>query len=508
MGVKKDIGKALNEKLKNIQLSPDKKVWDRIQRSLNAKKRNRLIPFWAKSFGIGLLTIFLGITIYNSLANKNSNTEILKTKNTSSPSELRKTKNTTKGNIGNTNIDKNTLNNQSKINSEAQNISNKKNPLNNKVVNKKYFNNKLINESVNNLNKNSSINNITDDRQINERTINSTGRNNTQVTNTSENNDYINADNSTSDKTSPNQSNEGVLKNKSQLNSDNEYISYDFSDNKKNQKKLKKEGAITVLDSITTVDSISAKTVLHDSIPPKKDIEKKIVSKKESFWDVSFYIIPTYYNSLSKGSSFGNNFINHKKEGGITLSYRVTFDIKLSEKLNLRTGFGKVNLSHTTINVSTTTNTGTIPNLTEFDGISYDFSSLENIYSNELLGASTNIDFKQKIGYFEIPAELVYNFSRKKVKWKIIGGGSVLKITDNAIIAESSNGNYTIGKSNNLSEYSFSANLGGGFDYPLSKKLKINVEPMFKYHIKTFSRETANFKPYSFSVFIGATYKF
>ncbi|PHR69706.1 MAG: hypothetical protein COA67_09895 [Lutibacter sp.] len=520
MGVKKDIGKALNESLKGLKLSPDEKVWDRIQATLNAKKRKRKILFWSRSFAVGLLTIFLCSIIYNSLNKENLKPEILKTKNNSSPSKANKIQEDVNDIIDNTEVNKNLINDQSEIKSTNKNsrFLNKKDSLNYILNHKNYFKNKVNDELINsknkNLTKNSSIRNKTDNRKINTQTnknsINFKDKNNalTSNNNSSRDNDFKKGDKRgiTSNKTL---SNESTLKHGNQLNSTNKDKLLDtLSTRKKIKELLKKDNIVASLDSLNTKDSLSTKITLQDSILPKKDIEKKILPKKESFWDVTFYVAPTYYNTLSKGSTFGNNFVNHKKKGGISLNYRVTFDIKFSEKLNLRTGFGKVNLNYTTIDVSTTTSTGTIPNLTEFDGISYDFRALENIYSNELLEPLTSLNFKQKIGYFEIPVELVYKFPSKKLKWKIIGGGSALKITNNSIIAESSNGDYTIGKSNNLSEYSYSANFGGGFDYPISKKLKINVEPMFKYHLKTFSRETANFKPYSFSIFIGTTYKF
>ena len=511
MGVKKDIGKALHERLKDLNSSPDDKVWERIQGTLNTKKRNKSTLFWYRSIGLGLLIILFSTIIYTSINGERLRKDSFENIDTSSPSELENT--TQESEVKNNKANEILNNNQSR----NSNFLNKEDSINNILSNQNNLNAKVNGKYIDLKNKkrskNSSIKNKTESSKINLISSSSSSSTSGKITTSTNNNnptysnEIKNGDNrnGTINKILSNQSS---LKTETLLNSTNKKIKLDTSHNKKNQEFLEQDSAIINVDSLITKDSILNKTILKDSILPKKNIEKKIIPKEESFWDVTFYAAPTYYNTLSKGSTFGNNFVDHKKESEITLSYRVTFDIKFSEKLYLRTGFGKVNLSHKTIDVSTTTNTGTIPNLTEFDGISYDFSAIENIYSNDLLEPLNSLNFKQKIGYFEIPAELVYKFPRKKVQWRIVGGGSVLKITNNSIIAESSNGDYNIGKSNNLSEYSFSANFGGGFDYPISKKIKINAEPMFKYHLNTFSRETANFKPYSFSVFIGATYKF
>ena len=519
MGVKKDIGKAFEDRLKDFKSSPNEKVWDKIEGTLNAKKRKKKIFFWAKLFGIGMLTISSGVIIYNAYNDQNLKPEKVKPKNISSPSEPNNLIQDTNNIIVNIEGNKNFDNNQAEIK-----LLNKKDSLNNKSANQNKLKNKIngeiLNSKNNKKNKNSSTKyntiNKLKNKQNNTRAINSINQNKTitnDSTSSSKDNRFIKGEkrNEKAKNTSSDQSSDKIaLNSKTQLSGSgtNKYLSSDLSKNKKSEKLSIEDTLTMIVDSISTKDSIPVKNILKDSIIPKKNIEKKIVPKEESFWEVTFYVAPTYYNTLSKGSLFGENFENHKKEGGVSLSYRVTFDIKLSKKLNIRTGFGKVNLSHTTINVSTTTNSGTIPNLTEFDGISYDFRALENIYSDQLLEPLSNLNFKQKTGYFEVPAELVYKFPRKKLNWKIIGGGSLLKVTDNAVIVESTNGDFTIGKSNNLSNYSFSANLGGGFDYPLTNKLKINVEPMLKYYIKSFNREVGNFKPYSFSIFIGATYKF
>ena len=55
---------------------------------------------------------------------------------------------------------------------------------------------------------------------------------------------------------------------------------------------------------------------------------------------------------------------------------------------------------------------------------------------------------------------------------------------------------------------SYSANLGLGLNYNVSKKVKVNLEPMFKYQINTFNNSAGDFKPYFIGVYTGLSYKF
>ena len=54
----------------------------------------------------------------------------------------------------------------------------------------------------------------------------------------------------------------------------------------------------------------------------------------------------------------------------------------------------------------------------------------------------------------------------------------------------------------------FSGNLGVDFDYNISKKLYINVSPMFKYQLNTFSENSGGFQPYYLGVYTGLNFRF
>lgn len=65
-----------------------------------------------------------------------------------------------------------------------------------------------------------------------------------------------------------------------------------------------------------------------------------------------------------------------------------------------------------------------------------------------------------------------------------------------------------LGNATNLSSISFSTNLGVGFDYKITRKLRFNLEPMFKYQLNPYTDSSVNFKPYYIGVYTGLSLKF
>ena len=55
---------------------------------------------------------------------------------------------------------------------------------------------------------------------------------------------------------------------------------------------------------------------------------------------------------------------------------------------------------------------------------------------------------------------------------------------------------------------SYSANFGIGVNYSISKQLRFNLEPTFKYQINTFNDTSGNFQPFFIGVYTGLSFKF
>jgi hypothetical protein len=68
---------------------------------------------------------------------------------------------------------------------------------------------------------------------------------------------------------------------------------------------------------------------------------------------------------------------------------------------------------------------------------------------------------------------------------------------------------YSIGKTEGLSPVNFSSSLGLGFEYSLSKKFSLDLEPTFRYYLTPLGGLAgSSIHPYSFGIFSGVLYKF
>ena len=126
--------------------------------------------------------------------------------------------------------------------------------------------------------------------------------------------------------------------------------------------------------------------------------------------------------------------------------------------------------------------------------------------------ANTNPSFDgkmvQQLGYIEVPLELNYALIDKKFGVDIIGGISSLFLVENSVLLESEDLVTEIGEANNANEVNFSANAGVGLNYKFNPKVQLNVAPVFKYQLNTFSDTAGSFRPFSVGVYSGISFKF
>ncbi|QLE01158.1 outer membrane beta-barrel protein [Galbibacter sp. BG1] len=254
--------------------------------------------------------------------------------------------------------------------------------------------------------------------------------------------------------------------------------------------------------------------------------EEEAVAEVESVnrpkWAVSPNVAPIYYNSLSEGSPISRDFSNNSKEGKVNMSYGINVAYNVSKRLSIRSGVNSVNMSYATndiefapVAIATSSSNDQLSNIT--------FKSAENSIRvtnskapnfndiSEFESKSENIsegDINQKFGYLEVPMELKYRLIDRKLGLNVIGGFSSLFLTDNEVSLETNNLSNEVGEANNLNDLSFSTNIGLGLDYQLSNQFLLNLEPMFKYQLNTFSREDGGFSPYILGVYTGISFKF
>ncbi|MFT5677544.1 outer membrane beta-barrel protein [Patiriisocius sp. Uisw_047] len=237
-------------------------------------------------------------------------------------------------------------------------------------------------------------------------------------------------------------------------------------------------------------------------------------------WAISPNVAPVYYSSLSQGSSIDPTFADNTQNGEVNVSYGINVSYALTQRLTVRSGVSNVNLSYATGGLELATgdanaalqsvnfnDKGTV--VTAIDqGALIDAAEGSNFDNLTRKVTDGDVFLTQSISYTEIPAELTYALVNKRLGVSLIGGFSTLLLGTNEVSVSANDFEDVIGEANNLSDVSFSTNVGVGLSYQLSRKFKFNVEPMFKYQLNPYTDASVQFKPYYVGIYSGLSFKF
>lgn len=176
---------------------------------------------------------------------------------------------------------------------------------------------------------------------------------------------------------------------------------------------------------------------------------------------------------------------------GLTMTYGMNLEYRISDNLRLRTGYGKLDLKYHS------------QGLDYESAVDYGFIGAPG----SLPSTGEQASLEQETGYVEIPLEMELKVLDGKLGLNLIGGMSSFWLQENSMSLEGSAGSYEEGKAGNLHELSFSTNLGVGLSYDLFRGMEWNLEPMFKYQWNTYTHDT-NLRPYILGVYSGIRFQF
>jgi hypothetical protein len=217
-----------------------------------------------------------------------------------------------------------------------------------------------------------------------------------------------------------------------------------------------------------------------------------------------FSVRPTaaavYYDNLGGGNALDRQFAANSSSGELSMAYGVNVAYQLTSRVKVRTGVSKVNLSHNTNDIgymaATRSEALNNPNINNS-------SSSTMIISSEASNGSIN----QSLGFIEIPLEMEFALLESKIGINLIGGASTFFLNENMISHTSPMATTELGEAKNLNNVSFSTNIGLGINYNISQEFQLNLEPIFKYQLNTYSN-SAGLSPYIFGVYSGLSFKF
>lgn len=120
-----------------------------------------------------------------------------------------------------------------------------------------------------------------------------------------------------------------------------------------------------------------------------------------------------------------------------------------------------------------------------------------------------NADIVQNFEYLEIPLIFKYKLIDKKMDFQVLGGFSTNFLMGNKAFVWLDDEKISIGRTTDIYTFNFSSTFGMSFEYGLSKKLSLNLEPTFKYYLNSVNKRTLLLThPYSIGIFSGLSYDF
>ncbi len=270
-----------------------------------------------------------------------------------------------------------------------------------------------------------------------------------------------------------------------------------------------------------SVDKIS----LYDEIAAQEQMEIEEIPRKK--WSAGPNVAPVYFNAFGEGSPVHSIFVPNAKSGETNLSYGLSVAYEINDRLSLRSGINKVDYGYGTADVEFTSSAESSAN-GQIDNIDYALTSRNLVVQSKAgarvvsvneapetkaldvtaKSAARDGNMSQQFGYLEVPLELNYALVDRKVGLHVIGGFSSLFLVDNAVTLTSGNQTMEMGEANNINSVNFSTNVGFGIDYKFSPNIILNLEPIFKYQLNTFSNVDGTFQPFTVGVYSGLSFKF
>jgi len=512
MSDKKNIDQLFKERFKDFEAAPSPQVWENIQSQMAEKKEDRkVIPLWWKLGGIAALLALL-LTVGNAVFNPFDQEPSMVTEDVENVKEADSETNTDAPIISDTeesviaseeNTSEQTI---EKSDGASENSSNKNIKPEDKTLQiKNAPQNTIANENTE-----TKVRGKTDSRVIEKNKIAAQKQGEMAVA----------ASDITKGKKVPsaNKVDADILVKKTETT-----IAVTNEENTKDKNAMVTDTAPTSETTVAATEDSSEnkKQSIFDAIEATETAAVTVKNKPKNRWEVAPNLAPVYYNTLSEGSSIDPMFADNSQNGDVNLSYGVQVSYAITDRLSVRSGVSNVDLSYATGNIELATGPADLG----LRSINYNNKSIVtipvdkgSITSNSAPGnpfdnltpksASGNVQLVQNITYYEVPVELKYALFNNKFGINVLGGFSTLFLGNNEVSIEADNLNESLGEANNLSNVSFTTNVGLGFDYKISKKFKFNIEPMFKYQLNPYTDSSVDFKPYYLGVYTGFSFKF
>lgn len=485
---RKDIGKAIREKLSQLDKSPDDHVWASIEADLPRKKKRRMLPFWLLIALVSVSLIYFKaatsdgridqqsrqIIGHNDTQNENAanpdKSDGLKTEKTDANAGLANGKNVSKD----VTVDKNA--------NHAPALS----PENDR--------------------KNLNV------QKAHEVAVSGAGKHALRPNHKKNGNNksFKNGKSQTWIAGSPRKKKHARKPVLTDENSIAAGFALSTATDGKNKNESTTETSDKLIDkpsdreiAIAKKDSAKVQNAKNSVIKKAKDTMQTAQVETAGYktFSVFLYAAPSYYGRISKISSLDRRLDSIPGNGATTFNYGGYLCFEYDQKWSFRIGVSKTKLQYNSGGIA-------VSSLNAQNYYNVDYSGdLSNQAMAEAFADSQRFNIVEEVSYLEFPIELKYKLvDRNRLSVEAIGGASTLFLRQNSLTAESDySGSIVFGSNKDISKAYFSFNAGVGFGYKIADNFRLNFEPVFKYHLKSGS---VALHSYSIAALTGIEYTF
>jgi len=236
---------------------------------------------------------------------------------------------------------------------------------------------------------------------------------------------------------------------------------------------------------------------------------------------LSGHLVPGYsagsYSSSLKNTS-GNTYSGDQMDGLMNVGGGLKIALSAGKRFSVETGMIYSRMGQRTRESGNGVRASALSSLnartitTPLGNINYKTKSVAyRTAGATLLNAmgNTNESLEQIFGTLEIPFSVRCRLNHNKVRFFLSGGFSGNFIVSNKVYLETDESKEYLGSTEDIRDFNLSTDWGFGIEYPLSHKIRLMVEPGFKYYLQSLSENRdIHFKPYVFSLSTGIGIEF
>ena len=257
-------------------------------------------------------------------------------------------------------------------------------------------------------------------------------------------------------------------------------------------------------------------------------------NSKINRWSLGAVASPDFYSSFNSGQSKASSDLANTEKSVVSYSGGMAFSYKLNKRVSIQSGliyssvgkevtglglysgfnqyFSAKGGSEFSVQTSNGVIVATNSNIYLRDNVA---SRVQTRFSSAVFDpAKANLTYldnsiNQNFNYLEIPLLFRYKAIDRKIDVTVGAGLSYNMLVGNSAYANVDGVKYPIGKTEGLNPVNFSSSVGLGFEYNLSQKISVDLEPTFRYYLTPFSDIAGSTgHPYGFGIFTGLSYKF